>query len=125
MNLTLAVDDSAVERAREVARQQGTSLNALIRGYIDQLAGLSTGAAILREFEALWQAPRAGSGGYRFRREDVYVGRVAEAGEPGAGWPGAAPVAVAGSPAPGRTRKTKAGAATRSGKAPRGRSRLR
>ena len=43
MNLTLALNDATVERAREVARQQGTSLNQLVREYIEMLAGQLTG----------------------------------------------------------------------------------
>lgn len=58
MNLTLSVDDGLVERAREVARQQGTSLNALIRDYIKELAGQLGGDEILSEFETMWAEPR-------------------------------------------------------------------
>ena len=39
MNLTLSVDEQLVERAREAARKQGSSLQDLVRGYIAQLAG--------------------------------------------------------------------------------------
>lgn len=78
MNLTLAVDAAAVERAREVARQQGTSLNALLRDYIEFLAGQSSGAEILAELQGLWRERHPGSGGYTFRRDDVYASRVGE-----------------------------------------------
>lgn len=49
MNITLAVDEKIVERAREVARQQGTSLNALIREYLEKLAGQRSGADLARD----------------------------------------------------------------------------
>jgi hypothetical protein len=75
MNLTLAVDDKTVDRAREVARQQGTSLNALIRDYIDHLAGQLSGEDILAEFEAIWAEP-GNSGGKPFSREEVYAERL-------------------------------------------------
>ena len=39
MNLTLSIDDQLVERAREVARLQGTSLQELLRAYVATLGG--------------------------------------------------------------------------------------
>lgn len=78
MNLTLAVDEQTVERARQVARQQGTSLNALIREYIEQLAGQLDGDAVLAEFEAMWAEP-GDSRGIRFSRDDVYEERLSRA----------------------------------------------
>ncbi|HEY3352717.1 MAG TPA: DUF6364 family protein [Polyangia bacterium] len=74
-NLTLAVDEGIVARARAVARQQGTSLNALIRGYLEDLAGRRGPGEIYDELARLWAEDAGRSGGYRFRREDVYEGR--------------------------------------------------
>lgn len=76
MNLTLSVDEQLVERAREVARQQGTSLNSLIRQYIESLAGERSGAEVVRRLQALWDAERGTSGGKAFRRDEVYAGRI-------------------------------------------------
>lgn len=76
MNLTLSVDDRLVERAREVARQQGTSLNALIRQYIETLAGRRSGEELVRELDRLWSEGSGRSGGERIRREDAYAGRL-------------------------------------------------
>lgn len=75
VNLTLSVDDRLVERAREVARQQGTSLNALIRDYIQELAGKVGGDEILNEFEAMWAEP-GNSGGKRSTRDELYDERL-------------------------------------------------
>ncbi len=75
MNLTLSVDDALAERAREVARQQGTSLNALIRDYLEGLTGRLGGDEILTEFEAMWAEPGS-SGGRRFKREELYEERL-------------------------------------------------
>jgi hypothetical protein len=44
LNLTLSVDEKVVERAREVASRQGTSLQALIRQYLEALAGSPEGS---------------------------------------------------------------------------------
>jgi Family of unknown function (DUF6364) len=76
VNLTLSVDDVAVERAREAARQQGTSLNALIRRYIEALAGRSTGAEVAKAMQQLWREHGGRSGGQRIRREDAYEARL-------------------------------------------------
>jgi hypothetical protein len=75
MNLTLSVDEKLVERARATARQQGTSLNQLIRDYLEQLAGQGSGDEILAEFEAMWKQP-GNSGGRRFRRDELYEERL-------------------------------------------------
>jgi hypothetical protein len=80
VNLTLAVDEGTVERAREVARQQGTSLNALVREYIELLANQGTGDELLSEFQELWaEIDRSTSGsnrGYKFDREQLYEDRL-------------------------------------------------
>ena len=75
MHLTLSVEDGLVERAREVARQQGTSLNALIRDYLEGLTGQLGGDEILTEFEAMWAEP-GNSGGKPFKREELYDERL-------------------------------------------------
>lgn len=75
MNLTLSVDERLAERAREVARQQGTSLNALIREYLEGLAGQLGGDQILAEFETMWAEP-GNSGGKAFKRDELYEERL-------------------------------------------------
>jgi hypothetical protein len=77
MNLTLAVDEALVERARAVAREQGTSLNALIREYIEQLAGQVTGDELLAELEQLWSEPGDSRGTISANtRESLYSDRL-------------------------------------------------
>jgi predicted HicB family RNase H-like nuclease len=51
MNLTLSVDDKLVEKARQVASRQGTSLQALVRQYIETLAGSREGAPLVERLE--------------------------------------------------------------------------
>lgn len=75
MNITLSLDEQIVERAREVARHQGTSLNALIREYVELLAGQLSGEQILAEFETLWKNG-GDSGGARFDRDQIYDERM-------------------------------------------------
>jgi hypothetical protein len=75
MNLTLSVDERLVERAREVARKQGTSLNALIREFIERLAGRRSGSQLARDILRLLEEHPGSSRGRRIRREDAYAGR--------------------------------------------------
>jgi predicted HicB family RNase H-like nuclease len=42
-NITLSADKDLIERARQVARRQGTSLNELVRGYLRALVGEESG----------------------------------------------------------------------------------
>jgi hypothetical protein len=81
MNLTLSVDDKLVEKARQVAARQGTSLQALVRLYIETLAGSREGAALVRRLEEHWREadkhlrehpPRS----YKFERDDLYEDRL-------------------------------------------------
>ena len=76
MNLTLSVDDQVVERAREIARRQGVSLNALVRQYIERLAGGRSGDQLVNDLERLWKKSKGHSRGVRLRREDAYAGRL-------------------------------------------------
>jgi hypothetical protein len=80
MNLTLSVSDEVVERAREAARHQGTSLNALVRRYLESLAGMRTGEDLAGQFDALWDQHSGHSGGWRFNREELYEERLDRSG---------------------------------------------
>jgi hypothetical protein len=81
MNPTLAVDDKLVEKARQVASRQGTSLQALVRQYIETLAGSREGAALVQRLEEHWREadkhlrehPPRNS---KFDREELYEDRV-------------------------------------------------
>jgi len=76
MNLTLSIDDKLAGRAREVARQQGTSLNALVRDFIEKLAGERGGEDLAAELERCWRETPGHSTGRSWRRDDAYEGRL-------------------------------------------------
>lgn len=76
MNLTLSVDEKTVEKAREVARRQGTSLNELLRRYIASLAGKRTGEEVAADLQRLWAEGTGNSGGWKFNREEIYAERL-------------------------------------------------
>ena len=67
MNLTLSVDEKTVARARAVARKRGTSLNALVRHYLEQIAAQPSADETLRDLFLLWDEhpPKKGAGSLR------------------------------------------------------------
>ena len=73
-NLTLTIDEETLRKARIRALELGTSVNALVRDYIGQLAGRSTAADGLAEFFAATEGAGAGSGaeGRNWSRDDLY-----------------------------------------------------
>jgi hypothetical protein len=76
MNLTLSVAEDVVQRARDIARQRGTSLNAMIRAYLEDLAGPRRGETLADQFDTMWGQRAGHSGGQRFRRDDLYEERL-------------------------------------------------
>jgi hypothetical protein len=72
MNVTLAVDDRLIEKARRRAEALGTSVNQLVRDYLEQFAGAGDAAADAAEFERLSRASRGDSGGWKFDREELH-----------------------------------------------------
>ena len=53
MNITLSADAQVVEKSRRLAREQGSSLNQLIRDYLTQLAGAQQADDVSAEFRRL------------------------------------------------------------------------
>ena len=76
MNVTLALDDELVARAREVAQRQGTTLNDLVRRHLELVAGRRPGEALAQELQRLWDQHPGHSGGRRLRRDDAYRDRL-------------------------------------------------
>ncbi|MGI8439844.1 MAG: hypothetical protein ACR2NV_06550 [Thermoleophilaceae bacterium] len=73
-NLTLTVDEDTLLRARVKALEQGTSVNAVVRDYLDRFAGASPAHAGLAAFLEGARASSAGSGtgGRSWTREGVH-----------------------------------------------------
>jgi hypothetical protein len=76
MNVTISVEDQLLERARELARRRGLSLQELIREQLRLVAGVRSGADAARELLDLMATRGGHSGGRRWRREDAYAGRL-------------------------------------------------
>ncbi|MBW3672284.1 MAG: ribbon-helix-helix protein, CopG family [Acidobacteria bacterium] len=76
MNLTISVEEELLERARELARRRGISLQELIRDQLRLLAGERTGADVADELLELMQTSGGRSGGLRLSRHEAYEDRV-------------------------------------------------
>jgi hypothetical protein len=72
MNVTLSVDDEIVRQARRQAEAMGTSVNQLVRDYLESLAGKSDAEADAAEFERLSRLARGNSRGWKFNREELH-----------------------------------------------------
>ncbi|HSL16927.1 MAG TPA: hypothetical protein VLB51_03385 [Methylomirabilota bacterium] len=78
MNLTITIDDETLRRARIRALSQGTSVNAVLREFLESYAGSEAEAAARSRLAELARASSASSGpaGRTWTREDLYAERV-------------------------------------------------
>jgi plasmid stability protein len=72
--LTLSVDDNVLRRARIRALEHGTTVNALVRDYLEAFAGPNEARRALATIAEIGERSQAssGPGGRRWRRDDVY-----------------------------------------------------
>jgi antitoxin component of RelBE/YafQ-DinJ toxin-antitoxin module len=75
MNVTLSIDDEIIQEARRRAEAMGTSVNQLVREYLEQLVGKTDSKADATEFERLSRAARGNSRGWKFNREELHERR--------------------------------------------------
>jgi hypothetical protein len=75
MNVTLSLDDDVVQEARRRAEAMGTSVNQLIRDYLEQFAGKADPAVDIQEFRRLSRVSPGDSKGWRFSREEIHQRR--------------------------------------------------
>ena len=76
MNLTISVDDELIERAREMARRQGTSVQEVIRKHLADYIGDRPRDEVAKELIELFRRTAGRSGGKKISRSDAYEGRV-------------------------------------------------
>ena len=76
MNITLSADPELIAKSRRMARQQGTSLNQLIRDYLERFSDAHRDVSAAKEFRglALDKGGRSASG-FRFDREEAHARR--------------------------------------------------
>jgi hypothetical protein len=72
MNITLSIDDEVIRCARRQAEVLGTSVNQLVRDYLEQLAGTRDPIADAAEFARLSRIAPGNSRGWKFNREEIH-----------------------------------------------------
>lgn len=72
MNITLSVEDEVVRRARHTAQSMGTSLNQVIRDYLEELAGRSSAQDEVSEVRELSARSGGRSRGWKFDRQEIH-----------------------------------------------------
>jgi hypothetical protein len=70
MNVTLSMDEHLLARARKRAEALGTSLNQLIRDYLESFVGGDDPERSIEEFNRL--SGRGHSRGWRFDRDEIH-----------------------------------------------------
>jgi len=82
VNLTIVIDDEVLRRARIRALEQGTSVNAVLREFLESYAGAPTEVEARARLAALARKSPAssGTGGRRWTRDEVYGQRTARDG---------------------------------------------
>jgi plasmid stability protein len=78
MNLTITIDDEVLRRARIRALSQGTSVNAILREFLESFAGSDVETAARTRLAELARGSTAtsGPGGRTWAREDLYADRL-------------------------------------------------
>ena len=70
--MTLSIADETIRAARKRAEAMGTSVNQLVRDYLEQFAGKSDPQADAAEFERLSRLSQGNSRGWKFNREELH-----------------------------------------------------
>ena len=72
-NLTITIDDEALKKARLKALEQGTSINALLRNYLESYAGVhGRQQQASRAILGLASRSRSSSGSASWTRDDLH-----------------------------------------------------
>lgn len=77
-NLTLSIDDAVLRRARIRALESGTTVNAIVRDYLNDFAGTDRARRAIQGFIEIAERSTAGSGptGRAWTRENLYEERL-------------------------------------------------
>jgi hypothetical protein len=82
-NLTITVDEQTLKRARMRALEEGTSVNAVLREYLESYAGVQQEQleAVRRIIESSRESTSSsGPGGRTWTRDDIYEERLGRYG---------------------------------------------
>ena len=76
MNITLSADKQLIKKTRAYAGRRGTSMNQLIRDFMERVTGEGSAREAATEFESLARGHAGRSSrGYRFDREEAHERR--------------------------------------------------
>ena len=75
MNITLSIEDEVLQEARRRAEAMGSSVNQIVREYLEQFAGKGDRDARAAEFERLSRLSQGNSRGWKFNRDEVHERR--------------------------------------------------
>ena len=72
-NITLSVDESVLDQVRIFAAKRGTTVNAIVRRYLQQIAGSEDRAKeAMRELRDMSERSQAQVGSITWTRDDLY-----------------------------------------------------
>jgi hypothetical protein len=72
-NLTITVDEQVLKRARIKALEEGTSVNALLRSFLERyVRDVETRKKAIADILALSRSSRAASSGKRWTRDELH-----------------------------------------------------
>ena len=54
MNVTISIDERVVAEARRIAAARGTTLNQLVRDFLNELTRVDDTESVIARLEALW-----------------------------------------------------------------------
>jgi hypothetical protein len=72
MNVTLSLDEELLRRARRRAEALGTSVNQVVRDYLEEFTGKRDPKADAAEFERLSHQANGNSRGWKFNRDEIH-----------------------------------------------------
>jgi len=73
MNITLSAEKELIMKSREYAKMHHTTLNHLVRGFLDRLSGGDDVEKVVEEFKQLAESmPGKSDEGYTFSRDAIY-----------------------------------------------------
>ena len=73
-NITLAIEEELLEKAREKLSATGKTVNQAVREYLQHIAGNDEMEREIQEFRA--RAGQGNSQGWKWNREEAYEGRL-------------------------------------------------
>lgn len=75
-NLTITIDDETLKRARKRALDEGVSVNAVLREYLEAYAGVrATARSAVADLIELSRESRARRGGRQWQRDELHERR--------------------------------------------------